>query len=90
MKEEGGRSSFRRLRMFRRMAPKQRSRRADEPALNDWPAGNQAIDDDNYRDHQEKVDQPATDVHDEESEHPQDEENYRNRPQHDGILARSE
>jgi len=60
------------------------------PLLNDWPAGDQAIYDHNYRDHEENVDQPATHVHDEEPKHPQDEENYRNRPKHDGILAKSE
>jgi hypothetical protein len=58
------------------------------PSLNDWPAGDQAIDDHDYRDYQEKVDQPATHVHDEEAEHPQNEENYRNSPKHDGILVR--
>src|SRR4030081_2831813 len=63
---------------------------ADWSSLNDWPTGNQAIDDHNYRDYQQEVDQPATDMHDKKSEHPQDEENYRNSPKHDGILVRSE
>jgi hypothetical protein len=36
------------------------------------------------------MDQPSTHVHDKESENPKDEENYRDGPKHDGILARSE
>jgi hypothetical protein len=62
----------------------------ERPALNDWAAGDETIDDHDHRDHQQKVDQAATYVHDEESEYPQDEENYRDRPKHDGILVGSE
>jgi hypothetical protein len=58
--------------------------------LDDWSTRDQAIDDHNYRDYQEQVDQPATHVHDEEAEYPQDEKNYRDSPKHDGILVRSE
>jgi hypothetical protein len=36
------------------------------------------------------VNQTATYVHHEESKNPKDEQNYRDRPKHDGILARSE
>jgi hypothetical protein len=36
------------------------------------------------------MDQPSTNVDDKESEYPKDEENYRDGPKHDGILARSE
>jgi hypothetical protein len=58
--------------------------------LYDWPSGDQAIDDYDYRDHEEDVNQAAANVHHEEAEYPQDKENYRDRPKHDGILARSE
>jgi hypothetical protein len=36
------------------------------------------------------VDQAAAHVYHEETKNPQDEEYYRDRPKHDGILARSE
>jgi hypothetical protein len=36
------------------------------------------------------MDQTATNVHDEETENPENEQNYRDGPKHDGILARSE
>jgi hypothetical protein len=36
------------------------------------------------------MDQPSTHVHEEKPENPKDEENYRDGPKHDGILARSE
>jgi hypothetical protein len=36
------------------------------------------------------MDQPPTHMHHEESENPENEENYRDRPKHDGILSRSE
>jgi hypothetical protein len=36
------------------------------------------------------MDQSAANVHDEESENPEYEQNYRDGPKHDGILARSE
>jgi hypothetical protein len=35
--------------------------------LYDWSASNQAIDDNNYRDHQKNMDQAATHVYNEES-----------------------
>jgi hypothetical protein len=76
MKEEGS------------TAPRQRPPRQIFLSLNDWSAGDEAIDDHDYRDYQQKVDQPATHVHDEEAEHPQDEQNYRNSPKHGGILVR--
>jgi hypothetical protein len=36
-------------------------------ALYDWSAGDQAIDDDDYRDHQENMNQAAANVYNEES-----------------------
>ena len=58
--------------------------------LNDWSAGDEAIDDHDHGDDEQDVNQPSTHVHHEESENPKDEENYRDGPKHDGILARSE
>src|SRR3982750_2578089 len=58
--------------------------------LDDWSAGDETVDDDDHRDHQQQVDQAATNVHDEESENPENEQNYRDGPKNDGILARSE
>ena len=73
------------------MTPKQQSRRGQiNPALDDWPTGDEAIDDNDHRDHEQNVDQPATDVHDEEPKNPQDEQDNSDRPKHYGILARSE
>jgi hypothetical protein len=69
--------------------PKQRGARRTELALYDWPAGDQAIDDDNHGDYQKNVDQTSSYVHDEGAEQPQDEEYYGDCPKHDGILARS-
>jgi hypothetical protein len=63
---------------------------AGSSPLDDWSAGDEAIDDDDYCDYEQKMDQPSTDVDDEETQNPQDEENYRDGPKHDGILARSE
>ena len=72
------------LRRSKHVAP------AKIPSLDDWSAGDEAIDDDDYRDDEHEMDQPSTYVHDEESKNPKDEENYRDGPKHDGILARSE
>jgi hypothetical protein len=73
------------------MAPKQRSRRGlRASSLDDWSAGDEAIDDHDYGDHEQEMDQPSTHVHDEKPKDPKDEENYRDGPKHDGILARSE
>jgi hypothetical protein len=58
--------------------------------LNDWSAGDEAIDDHDHSDDEQDVDQPSTHVHYEESKNPKDEEYYRDGPKHDGILARSE
>src|SRR5256885_4360594 len=66
------------------------SPRPVNPALDDWSAGDEAIDDDDHRDHEQDVDQTAADVHDEESKNPQNEQDYRDGPKHYGILARSE
>ena len=73
------------------IVPKQRSRRGRvNPSLDDRPAGNETIDDHDHSDNQQKMDQPSTHVHYEEPKNPKDEENYRDGPKHDGILARSE
>lgn len=64
-------------------------RRSISP-LDDWSAGNEAIDDDDDSDDEQEMDQSSTHVHHEESENPKDEENYRDCPKHDRILARSE
>ena len=66
------------------------SPRRTSAVLYDWSSGDEAIDDDDYRDNKKNVNQTAADMYDEEPEYPQDEENYRDRPKHDGILARSE
>src|SRR3954468_15946072 len=46
-------------------------------SLDYWPAGDETIDHDDDRDHQQQVDQSAADVDDEESENPENEQNYR-------------
>ncbi len=58
--------------------------------LYDRSASDKAIDHDYYRYHEEDMNQAATNMYNEEPEYPQDEENYRDRPKHDGILALSE
>src|SRR5438105_9330455 len=58
--------------------------------LHDWSASDEAVDDHDHCDHEQQMDQPPTDVHHEKAENPKDEENYRDRPKHDGILSRSE
>jgi len=63
---------------------------ARKPSLDDWPAGDETIDDHDYSDDEQEMDQASTHVYDEESENPKDEQNYRDGPKHDGILARSE
>jgi len=72
------------------MAPAQRNRRVRVKRLDYWSAGDQAIDDDNHRDNEQKVDESAANMHDEESKNPENKQNYRDGPKHDGILARSE
>jgi hypothetical protein len=63
---------------------------AEKSSLDDWSAGDQTIDDHDNSDDEQEMDQSSTYVHDEESENPKDEQNYRDGPKHDGILARSE
>ena len=58
--------------------------------LDDRSSRYEAINDHDHCDHQQKVDQPAPDVHYEEPENPKDKEYNRDGPKHDGILARSE
>jgi hypothetical protein len=58
--------------------------------LNYRPTGDQAIDDYNYRDHQQQMNQRVEDMGKEEQKSPTNEEYYRDSPEHDGILARSE
>jgi hypothetical protein len=53
-------------------------------------AGDETVDDHDYSDDEQDVDQAPTHMDDEESENPKDEENNRDGPKHDGILARSE
>jgi hypothetical protein len=72
------------------ITPKQRSRRGQVNPLDDWPASDEPIDDHDHRNYEQDVNQPAPDVHYEEPKNPQNEEYYRDRPKHDGILARSE
>ena len=52
----------------------------------DRSARNQTIHDDDNGDHEEQVNQSATNVHDEEAQQPQHEENYRDSPQHAQVL----
>jgi hypothetical protein len=59
-------------------------------SLDDWSAGDEAIDDHDYGNDEQEMDQPSTHVHEKESKNPKYEENYGDGPQHDGILARSE
>jgi hypothetical protein len=81
--------------------PLERSRRAashrgnklpravEDSSLYDWAAGNETVDDHDYGDDKEDMDQRSTHVQ-EESETPKDEENNRYGPKHDGTLARCE
>jgi hypothetical protein len=59
-------------------------------SLDDGAAGDETVDDYDYSDDQQDVDQSPTHMDDKESENPKDEENNRDGPKHDGILARSE
>lgn len=72
------------------IAPEQQDRRVREGLLDYWPAGDEAIDDYDHRDDEQKMDQSAANMHDEESKNPENKQNYRDGPKHDGILARSE
>jgi hypothetical protein len=54
------------------------------------PAGDETVDDHDYSNDEQDVDQSPTHMDDEESENPKDEKNNRDSPKHDGILARSE
>jgi hypothetical protein len=73
------------------ITPKQpESPRPGESFLDDRPACDEAIDDYDHRNYEQDMNQPAPNVHYEESETPQNKEYYRDRPKHDGILARSE
>jgi hypothetical protein len=72
-------------------APKQRGRRGRfGSSLDYWSARDETIDDHDYGDDEQQMDQPATHVHHKETKNPKDEQNYRDGPKHDGILARSE
>jgi hypothetical protein len=59
-------------------------------SLNDGPAGDEPIYDNDNGDDEKQMDEAATHVHDKESENPQDKQNYRDGPKHYGILAKSE
>lgn len=65
-------------------------RQGDIRSLNDWPARDETVHDYDDGDDEKQVDEAATYVHYEETENPQDKKNYRDRPKHYGILARSE
>jgi len=47
-----------------------------------WSAGNQSVDDHDHGNHEQQMDEPATDVYDEEAQDPKDEQYHRNRPKH--------
>lgn len=52
----------------------------------DWsPSRDDADEDHDNRDNEQQVDESTADVHDKEAEHPQDEENYSERPEHWSI-----
>jgi hypothetical protein len=53
-------------------------------------ARDETIDDHDHSNDEQDVDQSPTHMDNEESENPKDEENNRDSPKHDGILARSE
>ncbi len=74
------------------IVPKQQSRRGPvtSSSLDDWPPGDETVDDYDNRDDEQQMDQRAGDVESQEPQNPKDEENYRDGPKHDGILARSE
>ena len=73
------------------VTPQQRQpRHRDVRRLNDWSAGDEPVHDYDNGNDQQQVDKAATYVHYEETKHPQDKKNYRDRPKHYGILARSE
>lgn len=59
-------------------------------ALYDRSSGDKPIYDNDNGDDEKQMDEPATHVHDKESENPQDKQNYRDGPKHYGILAKSE
>jgi hypothetical protein len=59
-------------------------------SLDDGSARDETVDDHDYSDDEQDVDQSPTHMDDEETENPKDEENNGDRPKHDGILARSE
>jgi hypothetical protein len=64
-------------------------RPVEKSSLDDWSARDETIDDHDYRDDEQDVDQSTTHMEGE-SENPKDEENNRDGPKHDAILARSE
>jgi hypothetical protein len=59
-------------------------------ALDDWPASDETIHHYDDGDDEKEVNETTADVDDEETENPQDQQNYRDGPEHYGILARSE
>jgi hypothetical protein len=67
-----------------------RDRRGARASLDDWSACDETVDDHDYGDDEQDVDQSPTHMDYEETENPKDEQNNRDGPKHDGILARSE
>jgi hypothetical protein len=61
-----------------------------KPSLNDWSAGNETVDDHDYCDDEQNVNEAAGHREEKETESPKDKENYRDGPKHGRILARSE
>lgn len=56
------------------------------PHSGDWPAGDETINDHDHGDHEQKVDEPATDVHHESAQNPKNEQYHRDRPKHVCVL----
>ena len=73
------------MRRSNRVAPAKWS----EP-LDDGSAGDETIDDYDHGHYEQQMDERASDVERQEPQNPKDEQNYRDGPKHDGILARSE
>jgi hypothetical protein len=74
------------------IAPKQPGRRGqgETSTLDDRAASDETVDNHDHRNDEQKVDQRANDVENQEPANPENEEHYGDGPKHDGILARSE
>jgi hypothetical protein len=65
-------------------------RAVEDLSLNYGSARDETVDDHDYCDDEQDVDQPPTHMDYEDTENPKDEQNNSDGPKHDGILARSE